>query len=285
MAFSYYAQRSELGTNTGREIGREEAARKPGVLESLLQRIGLIVLGTVILAVVVSNLVLSSSPRVMPVSADSTPYFLHSMDDYRAAIAGTLQESIWNTNKLTIDTAAVAKKIKQQFPELASASVTLPLLGHRPVVYIEANRPALILSTTHGSYVVDSAGTVMLPTTQLKPDSKLSLPVVTDQTGVPIGTGRLALTSDNVAFIQQVAAQLKAHGMSASALTLSAAAGELDMTLAGQSYYVKFNMHSGVSDVRSQVGTFLAVQHKLASSGITPDRYIDVRVDGRAYYR
>lgn len=284
-AFSYHAQRSDRGYNVGREAGRDDTVKRPGMLEVVLQRIGLIVLTVVILVVVVSNLVLSSTPRVIAVTGTTKGYFLHSMDAYRQSIGGILKQSVWNTTKLTINTTDLAQKIKRQFPELSDVSVTLPLLGHRPVVYLSPNQPALIMNDSGNSYVIDSGGTAVLPTTQVPSDSKLALPVVTDQTGLELSVGRQALTSDNVQFILQVVAQLKARAINPSSLRLPAAAGELDVTPAGQAYYIKFNMHSGSDDARAQAGTFLAVQHKLASAGITPGKYIDVRVDGRAYYQ
>lgn len=283
-AFSYHAARAESPANTGRELGRDGTHPRPGVLESVLQRIGLIVLGTVIVAVVVSNLALTSVPRVIAAQSGKQ-YFLHSMNDYREAIGGILKQSIWNSTKLTISTDSVARQIKRQFPELASVSVTLPLLGHRPVVYISANQPALIMNGASGSFVLDNSGTAVLPTTQLPAERRLALPVVTDQTGLKTAAGRQVLTTDNVVFIREVIAQLKARGITPSALILPPAASELDVTPAGQSYIVKFNMHAGSGDARQQAGTFLAVQHKLASEGITPAKYIDVRVDGRAYYQ
>ena len=64
---------------------------------------------------------------------------------------------------------------------------------------------------------------------------------------------------------------------------MPAAENELDMYLTGQSYYVKFNLAD--SSPLQEVGTFLAVRQNLQQQGITPSQYIDVRVDGRAYYK
>lgn len=284
-AFSYYAQRSDHGTNTGREIGREEAATKPSVLQALLHRIGLFVLAVVILIVVISNLMLSSSPRIISVSTSSNQYFLHSLSDYQAAASVILKQSIWNGNKITINTAAVSQKVRQEFPELANVSVALPLVGHRPLIYVEPNQPALILNAASGSYVLDTNGLALLATTQLPTNAKLTLPIVTDQSGLKLSPGRQALTGDDVAFIRQIVQQLQARSIATTSLTLPPTASELDVYLAGQPYYAKFNMHASVKDARQQAGTFIAVQHKLASEAITPGKYIDVRVDGRAYYQ
>ncbi|MGH7241431.1 MAG: hypothetical protein ACREGB_03995, partial [Candidatus Saccharimonadales bacterium] len=66
-------------------------------------------------------------------------------------------------------------------------------------------------------------------------------------------------------------------------MALPPAAYELDVKPAGVGYFVKFNMHEDTA--RQQAGTFLAVRERLVSQGVTPGSYIDVRLDGRAYYK
>jgi hypothetical protein len=66
-------------------------------------------------------------------------------------------------------------------------------------------------------------------------------------------------------------------------MSLPSNANELDIQIAGQPYEVKFNLHS--DKAREQAGTYLATIASLQKQGITPSKYIDVRVDGRAYYQ
>ena len=76
---------------------------------------------------------------------------------------------------------------------------------------------------------------------------------------------------------------MAAKHITITSMTLPPAADELDVHLTGVNYYIKFNLAN--DDARQQVGTFLATQAQLKSQGITPGQYIDVRVDGRAYYQ
>ena len=78
-------------------------------------------------------------------------------------------------------------------------------------------------------------------------------------------------------------AQLTAKQYTISALTLPAGTSELDASLSGLPYIVKFNLQA--TNARQQVGTFLATAGRLSSQHITPAKYVDVRVDGRAYYQ
>jgi hypothetical protein len=86
-----------------------------------------------------------------------------------------------------------------------------------------------------------------------------------------------------VSFIKTVAAQLSAQHIGVKAMVLPPAADELDVYLAGQPFYGRFNLETGTA--LQQTGTFVAVWRQLQGQGTTPRDYIDVRIDGRAYYK
>jgi len=285
-AFSYYGQGRQheaARQKLEREPGRALAPKRPGFAKLLTERIGLLILIVAIVAGVINSLSLSASAHV--VLLGDSKIFLHDTSTYEAAAGNILGGSIWNRNKLTINTDSIAGQLRQHFPELSQVSITLPLIAHRPIVYLQASQPVLILNTASGGYVIGQNGVALLPTTQLEPGSTLKLPVATDQAGLKVKTGQQALASGDVAFIQMVLAQLKAADIGIAGLSLPPAASELDVHLTGLPYFVKFNMHDSTDDARQQAGTFLAVQQHLKSQNITPGQYIDVRVNGRAYYQ
>ena len=283
-AFSYYAQRSDDRQNAGRTPGRNLSVTRSAVWQNIAERGGLFLLLLAIVAGTINSLSLSTTPRIVPLGSGST-VFLHDQAAYATTAQTILSGSIWNRNKITINTKAVAGQLKARFPELADVSITLPLIAHHPVVYIQPSPPVLILQTNKGGYVIGQNGTALLPTTQLPSSSTLDLPVVNDQTGVTVQTGKRALPSGDVAFIQMVTGQLKAAGMGLGELTLPPASSELDVRLKDKPYFIKFNTHASLADARQQAGTLIAVSHKLESQHVTPGEYIDVRVTGRAYYK
>ncbi|HTB48589.1 MAG TPA: hypothetical protein VK712_00740 [Verrucomicrobiae bacterium] len=283
-AFSYRAQRSEQELNTGRQISREQVKKASvSFARFWLERVGLAILLVAVVASVVNVLSLSTDAKLVPLTTGSSSSFLHSQSNYQAAASKLLAGSIWNRNKVTVDTGQISRQLRSQFPELSSVSITLPLLAHRPLIYIQATQPALVLTTTDGSFVLDTTGKALLTTTNLSAAGQSSLPIVTDASGLHVTLDHQILTPDNVSFIQTVVAQLATKHITISAMTLPAAASELDVHLVGQPYFVKFNLQS--DDARQQVGTFLATQAQLQSQHVTPAQYIDVRVDGRAYYQ
>jgi hypothetical protein len=265
---------------------REAADAAPKQLgHFLLKRFGLIILLIALVISSVNALSLSNNARVLSLDSSGGNSFLHDKTAYEAAASQLFANSIWNRNKITVNTARIDQGMLKQFPELSSVSVTLPLLSKRPVVYIQTAQPALILAARDGSYIIDTSGKALLRAASLPSGSQLKLPLVTDQSGLKIGIGRQVLSSDNVGFIQMVAAQLAAHRFTPASMELPVGTSELDVHLSGQPYVVKFNLQSGAGDARQQAGTFLATQAKLQSQNITPSQYVDVRVDGRAYYK
>jgi cell division septal protein FtsQ len=284
-AFLYRSRRSGEELNTGRQLARETADKAPRSLKRfLLHRFGLIILLIALAVSCVSVLSLSSDARVVSLTpAGSAGPFMHDEHVYQAAADSLLAGSVWNRNKITVNTEDISRQMLKRFPELSSVSVTLPLLSKHPTVYVQTARPALILSARNGSYLIDSTGKALINAASLSDKARQALPLVTDQSGLDAHINHQVLSSGDVDFILTVIAQLAAGHVSVSALVLPAGTSELDLHVAGQPYTVKFNLQSG--DARQQAGTFLATQAELKSRNITPSQYVDVRVDGRAYYK
>jgi hypothetical protein len=106
---------------------------------------------------------------------------------------------------------------------------------------------------------------------------------VTDKSGFRVEPEKQALSSADVGFIRTVKAQLAARHVGISSMDLPAGTSELDVHINGDPYFVKFNLESGTA--RQQSGTFLATRAELKRRHSVPAQYIDVRVDGRAYYK
>lgn len=291
--FSYHAnsRSARPGTgNTGRDLkayqqesDKGPAAERRQVKVNWVKRGSIIFITILLLLFLVNSLLLGTRPQVVSVGDARSALFLRSENVYRQAATELLSGSVFNQTKLTINTGAIAQKLQSQFPELASVTVTLSLLGHQPVIHIQAPVPVLILSSITGqSYVIDTTGRALLTPAQAPETSKLDLPVVTDQSGLAITAGHIALPSSTVGFISEVAGQLQAAHLKVTSLTLPKGTSELDVRLNGAGYFVKYNVRGSA---RVEAGTFVAVKQQLDAKHTTPSNYVDVRVDGRAYYK
>lgn len=282
--YAYYSQRSAEPAALGRQVFREAlyARTAKRAARYWAQRFGLLVAIAAIIVATVSIMSLSTDPKVMPLDA-SSGLFLHSMSAYEQAARQLFDESILNHNKLTVDTNGISAQLKRQFPELSVVNITLPLVGHRAIIYVAGAQPALLLQTNDGrSFVVDETGRA-IATSGAAMTSSLHLLNIRDNSGTDVRIGQPAVASKTVAFIETVQYQMEQKGLGVSAYDLPAGTDELDMYLDGRHYFVKFNLASGTA--LQQAGTFLAVKHNLEEQGIAPASYIDVRVDGRAYYK
>jgi cell division septal protein FtsQ len=284
-AFSYSANRNDQDYALGRGVPRDkDIRRRERIVRYWRQRLGMFIAGVALIVCVLYTLHLNNQPKVVSLAQSSNSYFLQSTDVYQQAAAKAFASSIFNDNKITVNSVGIQERLQKQFPELSDVSVTIPLMSHRPIVYIAPTTPSLVLANSSDSFVLDNNGKALLTTSQVADLEKLGLPTVTDQTGLKVKTGDFALAGTAVSFIQTVKAELEAKGVAIDTMTLpSNGAFELDVKPKGAGYFVKFNLHE--DSARQQAGTFLAVRARLATQSTTPSSYIDVRLDGRAYYK
>ena len=268
-AFSYHANRTEQEYNLGRSQPRDQdTRRKERLVRYWRQRLGMLLAGIVLIICVLDVLHLSATPNIIPLATSSNNSFLQPTAVYQQAAAKLFASSVFNDNKVTINSQAIQSKLKQQFPEFSDVSVTLPLMGHRPIVYIAPTSPGLLLKTASGDFVLDTNGKALLASSQVDNLTKLQLPTVVDQSGLRVAVGSTALPGTSVKFIQTVVGELQAKSVKFSSLTLPNTAYELDVTPSGAGYYVKFNLHQ--DSALQQIGTYLAVSQRLAAQSIKP---------------
>lgn len=283
-AFSYHANRNDQDFNLGRGVMRDQdVRRRERIVRYWRQRLGMFLAGVALIVCVLYSLHLTPNPKVVSLAPEATGNFLQPTDVYQQAAAKAFASSFFNDNKITVNSLSIEQKLQRQFPELSQVSVTIPLMSHRPIVYVSPTTPSVVLVTGSDSFVLDENGKALLSTTEATDLSKLNLPSVMDQSGLIVHKGDIALAGTEVAFIRTVLGELKAKGIEAESLTLPTDAYQLNVKPAGVGYFVKFNMHEDTA--RQQIGTYLAVRERLGSQGITPGSYIDVRLDGRAYYK
>jgi cell division septal protein FtsQ len=292
--FSYYAARSQTELNLGREMWQDKPPlrRLPTRLQRLRRHAGWLAGAVLLLAFGIFQMQLSTSPRVVSLMSASDAPFLQDSAVYQAASRKLFNASAANHNKLTVNATAIATSLRQQFPELQEVSVSLPLFGNQPTVYVRPAKPALLLAASNGSYVVDENGRALAEATANTNLSGLKVPSVTDQSNLQVKLGQQVLPRTATDFVGLVSSQFAKQKLGIQSMTLPAAAGELDVYLSGKPYFVKFNLQPGqqgqqgsTDSAAVQIGTFLALIKKLEKQGTPPAQYVDVRLEGRAYYK
>jgi hypothetical protein len=287
-AFSYYSARNQTSEDT--PIQRRSLTTDPTKpVEQPNQwwnHLPTILFTLVVLFCLGYEILLSSNPKIVIHKDSSSNYLLRPPAVYENAAGKLFSKSFSNQNKLTINTGYIASKLEIQFPELTSVSVTLPVLGHQPSVYLYPATPALILGTqSEGNFLIDGSGKVLTNVQRVKIPKSDSYYTVTEQTALKVRVGEFVVSNSDINFIQFVIAQMKASGLSIKSMILPAESREMDVYFNNAPYYVKFNLDAS-GTVKQQVGAFLATRQYIVNSHVTvPTQYIDVRAPGRVYYQ
>ncbi|MEK7153150.1 MAG: hypothetical protein AAB834_04330 [Patescibacteria group bacterium] len=279
--FSYHANRSVRIGGAPRSLEEQQHALRRQPRFSWLKRIPSLVTLLIVLLIAVFCLRLGDNASVVTAGTGKGRVFLRDQKVYETA-ARDLFRQVLNSNKLTVDADKLSADFKRQFPELTVVSVSLPIIGSRPVVYIQPATPKMILLGKGGMFLLDANGRALMPANQAPKLEGLRIPVVNDQSDVRVEAGRVVLPKAIVAFIDEIVGQHEAKSIKIISLALPPGTNELHVRLEGAGYLVKYNLHG---DAREEAGSFLALKAHLEAERKTPKEYIDVRVENRAYYK
>ena len=222
------------------ENKNKQVPKRPG----WLSRVGAVVLSLVVLAAAINLLTLSSQASIAIINADgeSSPQTLQNEAVYQQAASELFAASVWNRNKITVDTGSVQKQMEKKFPELTSISITIPWLTHRPVVHIQPATPALVLAKSSEAWLLDDQGRVLAKAANRAAlGVSDALPSVTDQSGLQADLGDQVVPASHIRFMNTVIDQLAVKQYTVAELILPTSSSQLDVRLANEPYIFKFN--------------------------------------------
>lgn len=285
--FSYRASRSVAANNVGRgkawrtpdEQPAPAPARRVGV-KSRMTRFIKAALALLAVGLIGYSLLLESEkPEVVVLEAGT----YRDAAVYERAAAEAFRSSVFNSNKVTVNVSKIEDRLKADFPELANVTVRLPVVGHRPTLYLEPSTSRLTLvNSQNEAFIIDENGRAVASGDAVQRFADAGLPEVRDESQHVVRLGEATIPSITTAFITEVAMQLKAKNMVIESIVLPDAPSELHVRIAGEGYYVKFNTRG---DARVAVGSFLALKAYLDAQSRKPGEYIDARIEGRAFYK
>jgi hypothetical protein len=203
----------------------------------------------------------------------------HSASEYQTA-ANKILKGIKNGNKVTFSGQDVEAKLEKQFPEIASASIELPLVAQTPIVHLKIASPSFVINSKGHSYIVDSDGVAVADATNFPKARELLS--VDDQSGFTDQLGKQVMSAASVQFINTVTEQGKRAKVPISSLTLPNSAQQLNLRTSDRPYYIKFFLGG---DPLLQSGQFLASRQQFDSSNSQAAEYLDVRISGKVFYK
>ncbi len=226
---------------------------------------------------------LTTKPRVRVRIADTgdTNVIYRPHDQYQQIADEALAASALNRSKLSLQREAITEAIQQKLPEATSIRLATPLVTRELVITIETAAPGVVVRSQGKQYLVTRNGTVITEVSTA--EGTEGLPIIEDQTGTAVEVGQPILTKQDVDLILALQKQFAVQKTPPVSYVLPRGIlNELHLRFADKPYYVKIALNG---DARVQAGTYLAMKENLEEQGITPAEYIDVRVEGRAYYR
>lgn len=284
--FSYYQNRAPIpeasrqGSGASRNLDRSDKRSGAKIFPVVL--LGMVLLGCIFYITTLTSdphLKISGSTAVN----EDTTVVGRNLSSYEPEISSILNQSYLNRSKLLIDSEKVVNQIETNYPELGKVAIVLPFVGRRPIINVLPAKPELILTNGEGAYVVDIEGNALASASEVDRSIIRSLPVVQDQSGLPLEEGDLVLRRETVEFIKSLYFQFDDKEVDIETAFLPASTPyELHLKLEDEPYLVKFNIKG---DSRLQSGTYFAVGERLGEEGVAPSNYIDVRVSEKAFYK
>lgn len=274
VVFSYYSDERRQDTRERYEQPRQSRSK-------LLKQIPTLIAGLAVLVCIARLISLDvSNPKIEYSHPGNS--LLRERQAYDNSVKEVLGSDIFYRSKITIDTKKAEKALLDEFPELSSASITLPVAARRPIIHLKMNAAKVIVLSSYGQFLIDDNGKAIMQLDDSKDPGGLGLIAVRDESELKFGVGDSMLTQDETAFINSLALQLNNSGLKLSSLTLPKVPSELHARIEGKPYFVKLNLRG---DARLSAGTLIAAVKKLEADKVTPAEYVDVRVEERAYYK
>ena len=277
---SRYKYRSSNSINDIKQ-GREKVNLANQSAKKLIDwgKVTTTLLSLLIIGLIIYSITLSNLPNIAIVSNKSDS-LIQPVNTYKNTVQHILARSIFNYTKLTINTDALSNEITKLFPEIYKAVVVLPLVSHTLVVELIPTQAVSVIQANKSNYVIDSRG-IVIGTISNKTEQSKGLPILKDDNHLSLNLGQQVLSTSSTTFINTVVDEFKAKNIQITGMSLSTQPFELDVSVKGEQYFIKFNL---LGDARLEAGTYFATYKQLNSTNTLPSKYIDVRVDGRAYY-
>ena len=279
--YTYHNVRDNFDESRERNENKEII---PKLINPFKKLSALIVLLILIIAVI--NLIyLSSTPKVFLLNNNSKISNLYNNlygKQVYKEVKNYFDSSLLNYNKLSINLNGLNKDVTSKFPIVTNTSYNIPLFKNQVEIYLTTSNPALIISDNGVNYVLNENGEVILNNQANNAISGLNLPkIVTNAKSINLGSN--ILSQQEVSFIQSVQQQLVDKNYQITYMKISGSGEELDVYIKGKSFFVKFNLAG--NDARLESGRFLATMNYLNANKINPSQYIDVRSEGRVFYK
>lgn len=188
-----------------------------------------------------------------------------------------LDSRLFGRNWFLVSTQELRSTLQKSFNGQESIAVD-KVFPSKLVIKTDEQKPAIIWKTGSRRFVVSINGRVM---SELQPNQDASYAVVTDNSNIPVSIGDNVASREFVSFTTAVADYMKSNNLGSGELNISETTGELNAK-ASAGYVIKFD---ATTDSAVQIRSLQAILDHLKATNKKPNEYIDLRIEGKAFYR
>lgn len=193
-----------------------------------------------------------------------------------AATQAEIKRHWWWHNLTLVNTSGLQKDLLSSQPQLADVAISRRWPGSLELKVTERN-PNLAWLTGGNSYLLSQEGIIIASSN----NSTVKLPVVVDTSNLPVRLGDKVAPAGFVQFCLDVIRLLPKQGLQVTKMQIPATTNEVYVTT-NKNFYIKFDTTRLASD---EVGDLTKVLTLLKTQNKQPAEYIDLRIDGSAYYK
>lgn len=196
---------------------------------------------------------------------------------YQTSINQYLDQHPIERLKFVASSVNIANFVRSQHPEVADVEPVGELRLSATKYDITFRRPVAGWQIGAKQYYVDDQGVAFEQNYFAAPTLQ-----IVDQSNTTLNAGQTVASSRFLSFVGKVVAEAKKQGLTVVQATLPlGTAREVDIRLNGVSYYFKLSVDRGAA---VQIEDLVRVEKYLVGKGIVPS-YVDLRVEGRAFYK
>lgn len=263
--------REKLKTNSQERSPKEKARAKFGLRKIIRPTIYICILLVAIYAVLASNIFRINN---IEVSGNQTLSSENIKSQVKTIIAG----SSINQNIIFVPSSGVEKQLKKDNYQIAD--VRLERIPFNTIkVTITEQKPSILWKSGNSLSIIteNGRGFVGEPNDELKSN----LPTVEDLSNLPVKEGDKVVSQEFIVFVNDANKLLSQNGVAISTMQVEETTTELTV-ITKDGYKIRFDTTRPFSE---QLSDLNAVLDSLKKQGKKITQYIDLRINGKVFYR
>lgn len=187
-----------------------------------------------------------------------------------------IDSSVMGKNILFLNTNHVADYISNQNYQFSEVRVERDFITGLKVI-VKEKQPSIIWQTGASSYVLSDDGRAITDSHSNYSD----LPTIKDSANLPVKLGDKVAPANFVKFVLDMLKGLNDRGIAVVDMEVPETTSEI-YARTNKNYLIKFDTNR---DIHSQLSSLDSVIKTISSQNKKPSEYIDLRIEGRVFYK